>query len=309
MTGRALTILAVVVIVGAALGVYLISRTPTAQEDDRAVRAFVEDFGTKLKNVSILADKTMTADAMQAEYGPYIAPALLVEWQNDPSRAPGRQTSTPWPERIDVKSVTKKGANFEVLGEIVEVTNEGGGINEEPTEAARRPVSMTVEKIGNSWRITSLFMGAYPGDGEWILSEPNSQDVRFLYPDRLTTSFISAVEWPPLVERTVNKYSCTEGPITAADGPLKETSRHIVGDREYCVTTSSEGAAGSTYNSYDYSFALGTTTYRVAFQLRFPQCMNYNEPQQSACRAEEDTFDVSGLVDRIAQSIQMIMAK
>jgi hypothetical protein len=309
MTGKALTILAVVVIVGAALGVYLISRTPTAQEDDRAVRAFVEEFGTKLQNVSLLADKTMTADALQAEYGRYIAPSLLVEWQNDPTRAPGRQTSSPWPERIDVKSVTKKGANFEVLGEIVEVTNEGGGIDEAPTEAARRPVTMTVEKAGNSWRIVSLFMGAYPGDGEWILSEPNSQDVRFLYPERLGTSFISAVEWPPMVERTVNKYSCTEGPITAADGPLKESSRHIVGDREYCVTTSSEGAAGSTYHSYEYAFALGTTTYRIAFQLKYPQCANYDEPQQSACIAEEQNFNNLGLVDRIAQSIQTIMAK
>lgn len=316
MTGRALTILAIVVIVGAVAGVYLISRTPTAQEEERAVRTFVEEFGTKLKNVSLLADRTMVADAMQAEYGPYVTPVLLSEWQNDPTTAPGRLTSSPWPERIEITSMTKKGSDFEVQADIVEVTNEGGGtirepsasngasVGEAPTEAARRPVSLTIERNGSTWRITALILGSYPGDGEWRLSEPTSQGLRFLYPQRLTTSFISPATWPPLVERTTNKYSCKEVPITAADGPLKEIKKHIVGDREYCVTQSQEGAAGSTYRAYEYAFRFGTATYRVAFTLKFPQCMNYGEPQQGACKAEQASYDIDGLIDRIAQSIQ-----
>ncbi|MEK7098286.1 MAG: hypothetical protein AAB908_00120 [Patescibacteria group bacterium] len=305
MTGRALTVLAIVVILGAVAGVYLISRTPTAQEEERSVRAFVEEFGTKLKNVSLLADRTMVADAMQAQYGPYVAPVLLSEWQSDPMVAPGQLTSSPWPEKIEVTGITKKGSDFEVEADIVEVTNEGGGIGEAPTETARRPVTLTLEKNGSTWRITALTLGSYPGDGEWRLSEPSAQGLRFLYPQRLTTSFISAAEWPPLVERAVNKYACKEGSITAADGPLKETKKNLVDDREYCVTRSSEGAAGSTYRAYEYAFQFGTSTYRIAFTLRFPQCMNYDEPQQSACKAEQSSYDIDGLVDRIARSIQV----
>ena len=107
MTGRALTVLAIVVILGAVAGVYLISRTPTAQEEERSVRAFVEEFGTKLKNVSLLAI-AMVADAMQAQYGPYVAPVLLSEWQSDPMVAPGQLTSSPWPEKIEVTGITKR---------------------------------------------------------------------------------------------------------------------------------------------------------------------------------------------------------
>lgn len=42
------------------------------------------------------------------------------------------------------------------------------------------------------------------------------------------------------------------------------------------------------------------------FTLKLPQCLNYAEPQQSACKAEQASFDINGLVDRIASSIRML---
>ena len=78
-----------------------------------------------------------------------------------------------------------------------------------------------------------------------------------------------------------------------------KTKKNLVDDREYCVTRSSEGAAGSTYRAYEYAFQFGTSTYRIAFTLRFPQCTNYDEPQQSACKAEQSSYDIDGLVDRM----------
>ena len=102
----------------------------------------------------------MVADAMQAQYGPYVAPVLLSEWQSDPMVAPGQLTSSPWPEKIEVTGITKKGSDFEVEADIVEVTNEGGGIGEAPTETARRPVTLTLEKNGSTWRITALTLGS-----------------------------------------------------------------------------------------------------------------------------------------------------
>jgi hypothetical protein len=296
----------VVAIVGilllVAAGLYLMN--PSATGSPETAQQLVEEFGTHLKNVSLLAPEGELAASMQREYGDLVTPQLISLWLADPQNAPGRLTSSPWPDRINVSGVESVGETFRVQGEIVEVSSEGGGIGESPAESARRPITLTVERTIDGWRITAVTLGAYPGDGEWTQAPANSQGVSFMYPAELSTTYISAAEWPPLVERTVNAYSCTEGPITDADGPLKTQTKRMVDDREYCVTESSEGAAGSVYNAYEYAFQFGTSTYRVVFQLQFPQCMNYDQPQQAACVAEQATFDIDGLVDRIAQSIK-----
>lgn len=309
MSGRHLTILAAVVLVGAAVATYFLAGWPTALEDEDAARAVVEEFGKKLQNVNILADKTMAADAIVREYGPLISPALLSQWQNDPTQAPGRITSSPWPDHIQITSLDRENrSRFVIEGDIVEVSNEGG-MSVEPVEAVRRSAIFVVEEQGNSWRITEVVLGAYPGDANWISSEPTPQGFLFLYPERIPTTFISASEWPPLVERTENKYSCNESAAAASDGPQKTTKKQMVGDREYCVTESSEGAAGSIYHTYEYAFEFGGVPYRTVFTLRFPQCENYDEPQRSACKAEQSSFDINGVVDRIAQSIQIVPEK
>jgi hypothetical protein len=298
-----LAALVLILVIG---GAYLISVTPFQADQEAAVRKVVEAFGDELKDVSLLAPKEDVAAQMQANYAAYIASELLVQWENDPANAPGRLTSSPWPERIEIRTMTKESdLRYSVEGDIVEVTNEGGGIGEMPTEAARRPVSMTVEKRGGDWLITTLTMGAYPGDGEWTLSAPDARGLQFMYPTEMPTTYISAQTWPPLVELVANEYACTEGPITAADGPLKETTKHMVGDREYCVTLSSEAAAGSAYRTYEYVTEQGDFVARVVFTLRFPQCMNYDQPEQGLCASEQANFDIDGVVDRIASSIRM----
>ncbi len=293
MAGRALTILASVVILGAIVGVYLINKAPTREDGERTARTLVEAFGATLKNVSLTADKTLIVDAMQREYAPYVAPTLLSVWQNDPSQAPGRHTSSPWPDRIEIVSIDVRRGIYEVQGDIVEVSNEGGGINEEPTVAARRPITMTLQNLGFGLRITALTLGAYPGDGNWHYTEPNAQGIQFMYPDTLPTTFISAAQWPPEVVLEGGDYSCAE------------EQELMIDDRAYCVVQTSEGAAGSMYTTYEYITAQGDFLARVKFTLKFPQCMNYPEPNQSACKAEQSSFDINGLADRIAQSTRM----
>ena len=301
---KLLGILAVLIVI---LGVIyaVIMRAPIAKgvsEDD--ARALVEDFGGRLKNVSLLAQQVELADTMQREYGDLVTPVLITTWLADPKNAPGRLTSSPWPDRIDIESVREAGGEYRIEGQIIEVTSEGGGIGEAPTEAARRPITLSVADTASGLRITAVTLGAYPGDGEWMLSAPNPQGIRFMHPRILPTTYISGQEWPPIIERTANAYSCTEGPITAADGPLKEAERRTVDDREYCVTISSEGAAGSTYRTYEYAFEFGGAAYRAMFTLRYPQCANYDEPQRSLCTSEQESFDLDGLIDRIASSIR-----
>lgn len=295
----AVAILGVVLVVAA--GIYLMSFSAGSPD---IAREHVEKFGLELKSVSLLEPQGELADTMRRAYGPYVAEALINEWLMDPENAPGRLTSSPWPDRIEVSSVTEEGGGYRVEGEIVEVTNEGGGIGEAPTVALRRPITLIVGQTIDGWRITAATLRATPTEGEWILSQPNSQGVRFMYPAALPTKYISASEWPPLVERTVNAYSCMPGPITDADGPLKTQERRTVDDREYCVTSSSDGAAGSVYRAYEYAYRFGPSTYRVVFQLRFPQCANYDNPARAACESEQATFDIDGLVDRIAQSVR-----
>ncbi len=287
-----------------------VSQIPTEEIDDindeEAIRILVTDFGHQLQKVSLL-DGVGVASAMSQSYGPYITPALLLEWQTDPRKALGRRTSSPWPEEIVINSITQTGGGFsyEVVGHIIEVTNGGGGIGEAPTETARLPVTLLIVKEGG-WRIGEVIESPYAGAGEWTLSDAQPPlGVQFLYPNPLPTKYITPEEWPPLVEMTSNPFVCEEGDILAADGPLKRAERRTVGDRVYCVVTSSEGAAGSTYTTYDYITAQGDFTARVAFTLRTPQCANYDDSERVACESEQGSYDVDGLVDRIVSSIRM----
>lgn len=287
--------LAVLVFLLAIGGVYLIQKTPFQVDQESAVRSVVESFGKELKNVSLLASREQVASSMQASYGPYVANDLLGQWINDPLSAPGRFTSSPWPDRIEISSIQKEDdTRYTVEGFVIEVSNEGGGISESPTEALRRPITLVVEKKNEGWRITSVSLGAYPGDGEWLLSTPDSRGIQFMYPQKLPTAYITAQDWPPQVSLTAGElYSCAE------------QDEIMVGDRAFCVVKKSEGAAGSTYITYEYITAQGDFLARVKFTLRFPQCVNYDEPNQSACKNEQTSFDIDGLADRIASSIRM----
>lgn len=130
--------------------------TSVSNADDTAVRAFVVAFGSKFKNVSILADDKSAQ--LATEYGPYVSSELLQRWQSNAESAPGRQTSSPWPERIDVVSVTPAGADiYTVEGNIIEMANTATP----PEPAAVQPVSLTVKKNGDSFVITSFAKGAY----------------------------------------------------------------------------------------------------------------------------------------------------
>jgi hypothetical protein len=73
----------------------------------------------------------------------------------------------------------------------------------------------------------------------------------------------------------------------------------------YCVTTASEGAAGSTYMNYAYVSAKGNRLIEFSFSLRFVQCGNYDEPTTTACETERTAFNIDSIVDRIVQTAQL----
>jgi hypothetical protein len=84
------------------------------------------------------------------EYAPLVTDALLARWLAHPDSAPGREVSSPWPERIEVRSVEAAGESACVVRGMViyltsmEVTHGGA--------AERVPVTVRVVE-DDGWRI------------------------------------------------------------------------------------------------------------------------------------------------------------
>ncbi|MEL7603464.1 MAG: hypothetical protein AAGU77_09945 [Bacillota bacterium] len=130
--------------------------SPSPASDEAAVEALVQAFGKTLQTVSLL-DEAGVASAMEAAYGQYVTPELLKAWQAKPAQAPGRMVSSPWPDHIDVFSVQKESdTTYTVTGQIAEITSDS------PTAAARRAITLTVEKQPDgAFLISAVTLGNY----------------------------------------------------------------------------------------------------------------------------------------------------
>lgn len=127
----------------------------TAAKDESQIRAQTEGFGEALQQVSLLAPDDVRQAEMQENYSAYLSPNVLNEWKNDSSHAVGRLTSSPWPARIEIQTVTKRDdGTYEVKGDIIEVTNAD-------PDVARRPVTLVFEKQNGRWLIASVEAGDY----------------------------------------------------------------------------------------------------------------------------------------------------
>lgn len=114
-------------------------------EHDGDVRSLVSSFSNQMDAVSLLAPDA--AGTIRAVYTPYVASPLIEKWVADPSSAPGRLTSSPSPDHIEIESVTKTNTGiYEVTGFVVLTASEG--------DAGRVPVSLTVETIEGHLLIT-----------------------------------------------------------------------------------------------------------------------------------------------------------
>jgi hypothetical protein len=124
--------------------------------DLATVRQVVEAFGKRLQQVSLQSPNV--AEEMQGAYSPYVSDDLLALWLSDLSQAPGRFVSSPWPDRIEIVSLTQEAPDrFRVTGFIVEVTSmelvKGGA-------ASKVPVALTIQKEQGHWLITEFVQGS-----------------------------------------------------------------------------------------------------------------------------------------------------
>jgi hypothetical protein len=118
--------------------------------EEAAIRNLVENFGTRIQHVSLLASDA--AQQMQKQYSDFVSPTLLETWMSDVSKAPGRTVSSPWPDRIEITTLAKEAPDrYVITGFVVEVTSvemvNGGA-------AAKIPVRVVVQKDQSRWLIT-----------------------------------------------------------------------------------------------------------------------------------------------------------
>lgn len=143
-----LWIVGAVLVLGGLLYSYAVSHPQGVidGEHEGDVRTTVAAFGNLLTTVNVAAPDA--AEDIRRAYGPYVSEELLARWMQDPESAPGRTTSSPWPDHIEVDSVTLVGSGtYAVSGRVLLATSAGS--------AGAIPVSITVKDLGGSFLITS----------------------------------------------------------------------------------------------------------------------------------------------------------
>ena len=133
----------------------------------------------------------------------------------------------------------------------------------------------------------------------WSSYTDDIQGISFRYPE-LDTSYMHAMEWPPIPTVREGSFRCE----SIGDGAAK-TEERTIGERTYCIRSVTQGAAGSIYTEYTYETAIDNKIIAFAFTIKSVQCVNYENPQRSACENERATFDLNAVMNDIVSTIQL----
>jgi hypothetical protein len=124
----------------------------TLSNSDFEVTQVVEEFSKKLQTVSLLSPHVV--EEISREYYEFVSSELLDSWISDPTHAPGRIVSSPWPDRMEISSLSQvSDGEYLVIGEIIEITSSelvNGGV------ANTIPVRVTLHRFEGQWRITEF---------------------------------------------------------------------------------------------------------------------------------------------------------
>jgi len=197
------------------LSYYKINQGSMSQKNQ--VISTVINFGSKLKSVPLLASKDVLRKSMEENYGSYVTSTLIEKWISDPLNAPGRLTSSPWPDRIDIQSVKKLSKdNYEVKGEIIEITSTemiDGGF------AAKRSIMLLVKKINNKWMIYHATLGSYRKKAS-IVYENKGYGFNFILPESWKDYKIITDKWEGISSKeSENAGIIASGPVIYIQHP------------------------------------------------------------------------------------------
>jgi hypothetical protein len=189
----------------------------TDESDELAVMNLVKGFGSKLQLVSLLAPKDILSKSIQDNYTGYVSPTLIAEWISNPLNAPGRLTSSPWPDRIEILSIDKISEKiYHVKGEIIELINSG---QKTVDIAAKRPITLTVKKMGNDWLIDAVTLGSYE-NANAIVYENTEYGFSFRLPESWKGYSIVTDKWVgTALEDSQTNEAAQTGPIISIRHP------------------------------------------------------------------------------------------
>lgn len=137
----------------------------------------------------------------------------------------------------------------------------------------------------------------------WQTFTDDKQGISFRYPENPFTKYMEAIDWPPQIQVLSQPFTCTEAGLET--DRAGQTLKRMVDDRTYCVTKVTEGAAGSVYTQYAYAFPKDNKTAIFTFSVRYDQCGNYDELKKTECENLRTAFDLDGVIDRVAQTLQV----
>ncbi len=117
--------------------------------------------------------------------------------------------------------------------------------------------------------------------------------ISFQY-QNLNKTYITGNIWPPkvIIEKNLN---CSTSSI-----------QRFIADKTFCVSSLNEGAAGSTYTTYDYKSVIDQKNVNFEFILQFPQCANYDEPKKTECMQEQQSFNPDSLMTPVASTFTFL---
>lgn len=128
--------------------------------------------------------------------------------------------------------------------------------------------------------------------------QPQEESLIFGQIEPLNTKYISGQVWPPqIVVSEEANLICEETPKESSFS--LRTYKEVFNNQEYCITASSEGAAGSIYTEYSYTTLKFKKLIRLDFVLRFNNCANYEEVENLACTQERESFNPTKYIDKI----------
>jgi len=283
--------------------------TPAPEEskssDVYEIKKLVEDFGKVLVNVSLLSPPDILKNDMEKYYSPFVFKDLISQWLDDPMKAQGRLTSSPWPERIEIRTIENiTPYSYLVKGDIIEVTSVD---KETDFNLIKRPVEIIIKKNVNCWLIAEVSIGEYTDipSVDWETSVSNNNGISFKYPEEFPAKYIYPVFWPPIIIVSAEK-DTLDCPVTPAESSLPQRIiSKTINSQTYCIRALSEGAAGSIYTDYYYSSILGDRIITLNLVLQYPNCTNYDDREKTECEKERQDFDLDNIIDKIIKTVQL----
>jgi len=216
-------------------------------------------------------------------------------WSQQNMKRQKEETLSTWADWIEsgggIQEVSD--GNDQADGRIVLLNNtvEDEGENVSPPE-----VKIMVKEIDNGpekqphYTILVDVNTEYIGSQDWKVNIVNEEE-----------------NYPPKFKITEGQIDCT---ITSSEGGLlTSTAKRRIDGRIYYIESTSEGAAGTIYRQYAYSTIKGGSLITVSCVIRYPQCINYCEPQRTECANERETFDLDKIVGYIVKNLSVEKAE